>query len=246
MKKATKIKGYKGFDKNLQCRGFQYEIGKEYKCDSVSICERGFHFCEHPLDVFGYYDPTTSRFAEVEGGGKTERLDSDSKIACTEIAIKGEIGLSAIVQAAIDFTFLRCKKTVKGGHSTGYRGAASATGDSGAASATGNRGAASATGDRGAASATGDSGAASATGDRGAASATGDSGAASATGNSGAASATGDSGAASATGYRGAASATGDSGAASATGDRGAASATGYRGAASATGDSGAASATGD
>ena len=227
---------YKGMDQNMQCLGFQYEVGKEYEhtgplkcCPSEEEAKKGiggFHACEYPLDVFNYYPPAGSRFFEVEQSGKLSKSDDDSKVASTKIKIGAEISIAGLVKAAVEYTKERATE-VPGGHATGYRGAASATGDCGAASATGDRGAASATGDRGAASATGDCGAASATGYRGAASATGDRGAASATG------------------YRGAASATGDCGAASATGDCGAASATGYRGAASATGDCGAASATG-
>ena len=235
---------YKGMDQNMQCRGFQYEVGKKYETEDAEVCEKGFHAFEYPLDVFNYYPPAGSRFFEVEQSGKLSKSGNDSKVASTKIKIGAEISIAGLVKAAVEYTKERAKE-VPGGHATGNRGAASATGNRGAASATGNRGAASATGDQGAASATGNRGAASATGYQGAASATGYQGAASATGNRGAASATGDQGAASATGNRGAASATGNWGAASATGYQGAASATGYQGAASATGDQGAASATG-
>ncbi|WP_417177397.1 hypothetical protein [Bacteroides sp.] len=257
-KEFIKIKGYKGFNPDLTCRDFQYEEGKDYEeTGDIMACDNGFHFCLHPLDVFGYYPPAIvgmNKFHEVEGTGDMDVDTDDTKIACSKIHIGAELSIKSIVDAAVKFTFEKCKwkkgKSATGDYgaasATGYQGAASATGYQGAASATGDQGAASATGDYGAASATGYQGAASATGDRGAASATGNQGAASATGDRGAASATGDRGAASATGYRGAASATGDRGAASATGDYGAASATGDYGAASATGDRGAASATGD
>ena len=247
------MKAYKGFDKDLKCRDFQYEIGKTYTHNGdVEPCESGFHACEYPLDVFNYYPPAGSRFAEVETSGKI--VPQGDKICCEKIKVKTELTLGALIQAAVNFTFERAKwtkdsqtKKEKGAASaTGYFGAASATGLYGAASATGLCGAASATGNRGAASATGNRGAASATGNRGVASATGLCGAASATGNRGAASATGNRGVASATGLCGAASATGLCGAASATGDYGAASATGLCGAASATGNRGAASATGN
>jgi hypothetical protein len=231
------MKGFKGFNEDMTCRGLQYEVSKEYETEKAELCRKGFHFCGYPLDVFDYYPPASSRFAEVEGNGQIVEGndDNDTKVSCTKIKIGAEISFQAMIEAAIKFTFDKAK-WIKGKQATGDSGAASATGDSGAASATGDSGAASATGDRGAASATGDRGAASATGDRGAASATGYSGAASATGYSGAASATGDRGAASATGYSGAASATGNRGAASATGNRGAASATGKNSVASALG----------
>ena len=219
---------YKGMNTDMTCRGFQYEVGKEYETDKAEACECGFHACEYPLEVFNYYPPASSRYFEVEQSGEMDRSGGDSKVASTKIKIGAEIGIAGLVKASVEYTRERATEE-PGGHATGDLGAASATGDLGAASATGYQGAASATGYRGAASATGDLGAASATGYQGAASATG---------YQGAASATGDLGAASATGYQGAASATGDRGAASATGDLGAASATGYQGAASATGKS--------
>ena len=198
---------YKGFDADFRCRGFQYEIGQTYEmAGEPELCASGFHACPHPLDVFSYYPPAASRFAEVRYGGTI--VAGDDKIASTRITVVAEIQIGDLIERAVKAT-MAAATWVKAASATGDRGAASATGDRGAASATGNRGAASATGDRGAASATGYRGAASATGDRGAASATGYRGAASATGYSGAASATG---------YRGAASATGDRGAASATG----------------------------
>ena len=202
------MKAYKGFDKDLKCRGFQYEIGKEYETDKAVACETGFHACEYPLDVLGYYPPNDSRYCEVEQSGETDKRGDDTKVASTKIRIGAEIGIAGLVKAAIEYTKERATE-VKGGRTSQDQGAASATGDCGAASATGDQGAASATGDRGAASATGDRGAASATGDCGAASATGDRGAASATGNRGAASATGNRGAASATGKAGVALAAG-------------------------------------
>jgi hypothetical protein len=238
--------GFKGFDKNWKCQDYQFEVGKTYTHDGeVKLCSSGFHFCEHPLDVFEYYTPNESRFAEVEALDVSDQTDGDTKRVCKTLRIKAELTIRAMIDMAIKFTFDKADWSKKENHVTGDNEGSKTKDVSGAASATGIWGAASATGYRGAASATGIRGAASATGIRGAASATGDSGAASATGIRGAASATGDSGAASATGIWGAASATGIWGAASATGIRGAASATGIRGAASATGDSGAASATG-
>ena len=229
-KEFVKIKGYKGFNPNLTCRDFQYEEGKDYEeTGDIRACGNGFHFCLHPLDVFGYYPPAKvgmNKFHEVEGTGDMDVDTDDTKIACSKIHIGAELSIKSLVDAAVKFTFEKCKWK-KGKTATGFQGAASATGFQGAASATGFQGAASATGDRGAASATGSQGAASATGSQGAASATGF---------QGAASATGDRGAASATGFQGAASATGDYSAASATGDRGVASATGDYSAASATG----------
>jgi hypothetical protein len=203
-KESPVIVAYKGFDSAMKCRGMQYAIGETYIHDGpVKACKSGFHACEYPLDVLGYYAPAGSRFALVEQGGTLAKRDEDSKVASSTIKISAEIGLPGLIKAAIEYTFSRSKPE---NGATGDQGAASATGYQGAASATGDQGAASATGTRGAASATGYQGAASATGDQGAASATGDQGAASATGDQGAASATGYQGAASATGYQGKAS----------------------------------------
>jgi hypothetical protein len=167
------MKAFKGFDKDLKCRDFQYEVGKTYETDSAKLCESGFHACEHPLDVFSYYPPAGSRFAEVDLDATDETKEDDTKRVGKKITIKAELNLQGIIQAAVDFVFTQSDKKKKTKHATGYQGAASATGYQGAASATGYQGAASATGDQGAASATGIRGAASATGIRGAASATG-------------------------------------------------------------------------
>ena len=194
------MKVYKGTDKDMRCKGLQYEIGKAVTVDGeVKLCERGLHACEMPLDVLNYYPPATSRYFEAELKGVTAEKQDDTKRVGNKLALKAELSIADLVKAQIKYVKERAtpKDTE---HTTGYRGAASATGDWGAASATGDQGAASATGDQGAASATGYQGAASATGNRGAASATGNRGAASATGDWGAASATGNRGAASATG----------------------------------------------
>ena len=182
------MKAYKGFDKNMQCRGFQYEEGKVYETDEAKLCESGFHACERPLDVFAYYPPGDSVYHVVELDEVSNERRDDSKVCGKKIKIGAAIDIAGLVKATVDYTFEKSDKS-KRKHTTGNRGAASATGDYGAASATGNCGAASATGNYGAASATGNCGAASATGNCGAASATGDYGAASATGYCGAASA---------------------------------------------------------
>ena len=229
-----KIKAYKAFDKDLSCRGFKYKVGKEYEeTGDIKACEKGFHACPYPLDVFGYYAPAGSRFCEVEQSGKIDDSESD-KVCSSKIRIGAELDIRGLVKAAVSYVKERCTNEYNAEPGkpamTGYRGVATA-GDRGAATA-GDRGAATA-GNCGVATA-GDCGAATA-GDGGAATA-GDGGAATA-GDRGAATA-GDCGAATA-GDRGAATA-GDRGAATA-GDRGAATA-GYRGAATA-GDCGAATA---
>ena len=216
------IKSYKGFNKNMTCRGFQYEEGKEYEEEIVEVCDHGFHACEYPLDCLNYYYPNESVYHEVEQSGEIQKHNDDTKVASTKIKIGAEISIAGLVKAAIEYTVKRVKKDAESDEKHG------------ASSATGYKGASSATGYCGASSATGTYGASSATGDCGASSATGYCGASSATGTCGASSATGTYGASSATGYKGASSATGTYGASSATGTCGASSATGYCGASSA------------
>ena len=139
-KEFCKIKGFKGFNPDMTCRDFKYEEGKDYEePGNISACSNGFHFCLHPLDVFGYYPPANiemNKFHEVEGSGEMDVDTDDTKVACSKIHIGAELSIKSIVDAAIRFTFDRCK-WVKDKIATGYRGAASATGDRGAASATG-------------------------------------------------------------------------------------------------------------
>ena len=241
------MKMYKGFDKDLKCRGFQYEIGKTYEEPTADLCEKGFHACEYPLDVLKCYSPNNmSRYCEVDlDDVSDEKSSDDSKHCGKKIAVKAEIGIAGLVKAAVEYTMEKAIPE-KSEHATGSHSAASATGDYSAVSATGSYSAASATGDYSAASATGSHSAASATGLHSAASATGWQSAASATGWQSAVSATGDYSAASATGDYSAVSATGSHSAVSATGDYSAASATGDYSAASATGWQSAVSATGD
>ena len=130
-------KSYKGFDKDLKCRDFQYEIGKEYEMDGpIKACERGFHACEAPLDVFSYYPPSTSRFCEVKQGGELSRDDVDTKVASSKIKIGAEIGIPGLVKAQIEWIKKQTHEE-KGGCATGDYGAASATGKDGAAMACG-------------------------------------------------------------------------------------------------------------
>ena len=148
------MKGYKGFNKDLTCRGFQFEEGKEYVHDGeVKCCEGGFHACEYPLDCLGYYSPNESVYHEVELGGTIDKKgQDDTKVSAQKIKIGARLSIAGLVKAAVDFTFARAVK-VKGSSVRKAQGAASATGYQGAASATGYQGAASATGNKGAASA---------------------------------------------------------------------------------------------
>ncbi|MEM0531628.1 hypothetical protein WGC32_15060, partial [Zongyangia sp. HA2173] len=96
------MKCYKGFDKNLACRGFKYEAGKEYETETAEICESGFHACENPFDVFNYYPPSDSRFCEVDLDANDQRGD-DSKRVGKHIRIEAEIGLLGLIAAGVKF-----------------------------------------------------------------------------------------------------------------------------------------------
>ena len=241
MGKDKKIKGYKGFNPDMICRGFQYETGKEYDTDGVKVCERGFHFCENPFDIWGYYPPCgengrLNRFCEVEGSGDIDNSHSD-KIACSHIKINAEIGLQGIINAGVKFIMDKVSRTGSKQSNTGNYSAAANTGYCSAASNTGNYSAASNMGYCSAASNTGYCSAATNTGNRSAASNTG---------NYSAATNTGYYSAATNTGNRSAATNTGDYSAATNTGDYSAATNTGYCSAATNTGDCSAASNTGN
>ncbi|HBN8125914.1 hypothetical protein ACIPJH_07255, partial [Pseudomonas aeruginosa] len=238
------VTAYKGFKQDLTCRGYQFEIGGTYKHEGeVEACSSGFHSCEYPLDVFGYYAPGESRFAIVKASGQLSRHDDDSKIASATLVVEAEISMPTMISRALDWIMSKVDKSVEQtvvgetASNTGYQSAASNTGNRSAASNTGNRSAASNTGYQSAASNTGYQSAASNTGYQSAASNTGNQSAASNTGYQSAASNTGDYSAASNTGDYSAASNTGYQSAASNTGYQSAASNTGYQSAASNTGD---------
>ena len=109
------MKCFKGFDKDLKCRGFQYEIGKEYEEETASLCNRGFHACEHPLDVLEYYPPgEASRYCEVEINDTGERSSDDTKVCGTKIKIGAEIGIKGLIKAAFEYTKERCTNNNQG------------------------------------------------------------------------------------------------------------------------------------
>ena len=165
MEEKEIIRGYKGFDKKLKCRDFQYEIGKEYFTDKAVACETGFHFCENPFDVLNYYSPcddtgTLNRFCEVEGSGDFDKSESD-KTCCTHLKVKAEIGLQGLIKAGVKFILDRVKWDDNKQSNTGNCSAATNTGDCSAATNTGYRSAATNTGNCSAATNTGDCSAAS-------------------------------------------------------------------------------------
>ena len=144
------MKTYKGFNKDMTCRGFQYEEGKEYIEEKANACKCGFHACEYPLDCFTYYSPNDNVFHEVEQSGEISKHNDDTKVASTKIKIGAKLSIVGMVKAAIEYTMERIKPEAE---THKDYGASSATGDYGASSATGNCGASSATGYKGSAEA---------------------------------------------------------------------------------------------
>ena len=137
-KKDKTIRGFKGFDKDLKCRGFQYEIGKDYEQEGeVKCCERGFHFCENPFDVFRYYSPSDSRYCEVEGDGNADEANDDSKVATSNIHISAEIGLNGLIKAGVKFILDKVNFNDSKSTNTGNRSAATNTGGNSAATVEG-------------------------------------------------------------------------------------------------------------
>ena len=220
------MKAYKGFDKYLKCREFQYEVGKEYEEGSAKLCKKGFHACENPLDTFRYYGPTDSRYCEVDVDDNGERNGDDSKVCGKHIKIGAEIGLKRVINAGVRFVFDKCESATEE-NASGWRGNAAASGWRGNAAASGWSGNAAASGWSGNAAASGESGNAAASGVSGNAAASGVSGNAAASGESGNAAASGVSGNAAASGVSGNAAASGWSGTAAVTGRYGKASAIG-------------------
>ena len=165
------IHSYKGFDKDLKCRGFAYEIGKDYEQDGkIKCCNNGFHACEFPLDVFNYYAPgRNSRYCTVTQYGVTDKEEGDSKVASSKIHIETEIGLDGIIKAGVKFILDNVNWKNQKESNTGDCSAATNTGNRSAATNTGDYSAATNTGDYSAATNTGDQSAATNTGNRSAA-----------------------------------------------------------------------------
>ena len=185
------MKACKGFDKNLRCRGFQYEVGGEYTEETAELCNRGPHACENPLDTLRYYRPGDSRYCEVEIEDNGQRSSYDSKVCGKHIKIGAEIGLKGVINAGVRFVFDKCESATEE-NASGNLGNAAASGERGNAAASGWSGNAAASGWSGNAAASGNLGNAAASGERGNAAASGWSGTAVVTGFAGRATALGE------------------------------------------------------
>ncbi|EIR5307360.1 hypothetical protein LW802_004129 [Salmonella enterica] len=146
---TKEIVTFKGFNKDLKCRGFQFEIGKTFHHDGkVEACGSGFHACEFPFDVFSYYHPAESRYAETISFGVTDREEEgDTKIASASITIKAELTLPQFIQRGIEWIWSKIDKSLEQQIMSGDWSAATNTGDWSAATNTGDRSAATNTGD---------------------------------------------------------------------------------------------------
>lgn len=181
MNMSEKIIAYKAMDKNMQCRGKQYEVGKTYHEDEADCRNAGMHACENPLDVLHYYPLRDSpRFFEVECGGNVDKSKEDSKLACTELAVKGEVNFAGLVKATVNAVFNRVKGKEpfsSGDYSTaGASGYYSTAGASGYSSTAGSSGYCSTAGASGYSSTAGASGDCSTAGSSGRCSTAGASG----------------------------------------------------------------------
>lgn len=142
---SEKIIAYKAMDKNMRCRGKQYEVGKTYHEDKADCCRAGMHACENPLDVLLYYPLRDSpRFFEVECGGNVDKSGEGSKLACTELTVKGEVNFAGLVKSAVNAVFNRVKG--KEPFSSGDSSTAGSSGDYSTAGSSGYSSTAAATG----------------------------------------------------------------------------------------------------
>ena len=149
------MKTYKGFDKDFKCIDFQFEVGKTYEIEGeIKCCEKGFHACENPLDIFNYYPPTKI-FAECESDGIIDKKEDDTKLASSKITINAEINLFKLCKIGVKYILNKVNWKDNKESNTGYQSAAANTGNRSAATNTGYQSAAANTGYRSAATNTG-------------------------------------------------------------------------------------------
>ena len=129
------MKAYKGFKKDMTCRGFRFEEGKTYEEENTKLCERGFHACENPMDCISYYAPNSSVYHEVELEGVNEKRDKDSKVCAKRITVGARINIADLVKGAVRFVF---EKAEKANSTTGDRAHAATTGNWAHAATTGD------------------------------------------------------------------------------------------------------------
>lgn len=124
------MKAYKGFKKDMTCRGFQFEEGKAYHADTAVLCHCGFHACLDPLDCLRYYDPCDSVYHEVEIDNVSEQREDDTKVVAKDIKIGSRLSIKDIVKESIDFTFSNVQKENNTDCASGDSSSQAASGDS--------------------------------------------------------------------------------------------------------------------
>ena len=132
-----KLKVYKGTDEKIKCRGYQFVVGQEHIEEKADLCSSGFHACEYPLDVFGYYPPGTSRYFEAELGGVDGKKGVDTKRVGKSIKLAAEIGIPGLVKASVEYIKSKVDWENAKESNTGYQSAATNTGYQSAASVEG-------------------------------------------------------------------------------------------------------------
>ena len=179
---SEKIIAYKAMDKNMQCLGKQYEVGKTYHEDKADCCHAGMHACENPFEVLRYYPMKDNpRFFEVECGGEISKSDEGSKLVCTELTVKGELNFAGMLKATLDAVFRRVKdkEPFSSGNSrtagtSGYSSTAGTSGNSSTAGTSGDYSTAGTSGDYSTAGTSGDYSTAGSSGDYSTAGSSGD------------------------------------------------------------------------
>lgn len=122
------MKAYKGFNRDMTCRGYQYEEGKSYEEERAELCKSGFHACEHPLGCFGHYRPASSVYHEVELEDVSPKSEDDTKRVGKRITIGERLSIAGMVKAAVDYVFGKADWSSAAEHATGYQGVACALG----------------------------------------------------------------------------------------------------------------------
>ena len=213
------MKAYKGFKKDMTCRGFQFEEGKAYHADTAVLCHCGFHACLDPLDCLRYYDPCDSVYHEVEIDNVSEQREDDTKVVAKDIKIGSRISIKDIVKESIDFTFSNVQKENNTDCASGHSSSQAASGDSSIQAASGNSSSQAASGNFSSQAASGHSSRQAASGYSSRQVASGDSSSQAASGYSSRQAASGDSSRQAASGYSSRQAASGDSSRQAASGD---------------------------
>ena len=226
---SKKIIAYKAMDKNMMCRGKQYEVGKTYHEDKADCCRAGMHACENPLDVLHYYPLRDGpRFFEVECGGYVDKDDNDSKFACTELTVKGELKLADFIKLSVKTTFERAMHRVKAKES-GYSSSAATSGYSSSAATSGYYSSAATSGNSSSAATSGNYSSAATSGYYSSAATSGDSSSAATSGGYSSAATSGGYSSAATSGDSSSAATSGGYSSAATSGDSSSAVSTGYR-----------------